>query len=224
MGPKVGMPENMEEKTICCLVLDDSASMGGSPINELNQGIQVFMKDIENNDRLSNGLEIAIIKFGERAAVVQDAALIDSVEVPTLQANDGRTDLNMGVNEAINLVEERKTYYKQTHQSYKRPWIILVTDGAPTDGGLEITAEQIEEDTKAGKYVFLPIGVDGADISTLQKLSGYMGEQKMSPMSMDSAKFREVLSRLSLFGCHFGQVNTYVRLSDPGARLKGLKV
>lgn len=226
LGNNVGMPENMEEKTICCLVLDDSGSMNGSPINELNKGIQSFTQDIENDDRLSNQLEIAVVKFGKGFDVLQEPALIANVSIPALKANDGQTDLNEGVREGIRLVEERKTYYKQTNQMYKRPWIVVISDGAPTDSGLEQLAAQIEEDTKNLAYVLLTIGVNGADMATLQKLSGYMGDQKMSPMSMDSAKFGEFFKWLShsmqiVVAANKGQ---QVGLADPSGWMKGMTV
>ena len=37
------------------------------------------------------------------------------------------------IDEAIELVEARKSWYKVTGQPYYRPWIINMTDGEPTD-------------------------------------------------------------------------------------------
>ena len=40
--------ENYEQKCLCVLVLDVSGSMGGSPIQELNNGLQDFYNEISN--------------------------------------------------------------------------------------------------------------------------------------------------------------------------------
>ncbi len=218
MGPKVGMPEgNYEEKTICCLVLDDSWSMNGEPIRQLNKALQEFYDDIQNDIKLSSGLEIAIVKFGEGSEVIQEPSLVSNISMPTLQANDGGTALNAGVREAIRLVEERKSEYKQTNQSYKRPWIVPISDGAPTDGNVDSLAQEIEEDTKQGKYVLLPIGVDGADMNTLNKIAGFVNTkegtgEKMSALAMDSANFSEFFEWLS-------QSMSMVYNSQDGAQL-----
>jgi len=202
MGPQVGKTENMEEKTLCCMVLDDSGSMDGSPIQQLNEGLKSFAQDIEDDVRLSNGLELALIKFGSDVEVIQEPALIYDVTMPTLTADSGLTSLNEAVREAIRTVEDRKAYYKQSKMTYKRPWIVVLTDGAPTDGDVGALASQIETDTKNGSYVLLTIGVDGADMGTLNQMAGYIKKEdgsfeKMSALSLESAKFSEFFEWLS---------------------------
>lgn len=203
MELKVGTPEsNYQEKALCILLLDDSGSMHGEPIRQLNKALKEFYEDIQNDARLSTGLEIGIVKFGEGTEVLQEPALSMDITIPTLQADDPETKLNEGVRVAIRMAEERKSEFKRTNQSYKRPWIIMLTDGAPTDGDVSALAQEIQEDTKNGKYIFLPIGVDGADTQTLKKISGYVknsdGSMKqMDVMSMESAKFSDFFEWLS---------------------------
>lgn len=225
----VGTPENYEEKTLCCLVLDRSGSMGGEPIRQLNQGLVSFYDDIESDIKLSNGLEVAIISFDDQIDVVQAPDLIHNFQMPTLTAG-GRTSLNTAVREAIQLVEERKDYYKQSSQSYKRPWIILITDGAPTDGDVTDLANQIETDTKDKRYVFLPIGVDGADMSVLARIAGYSknGEQwtQMTPLPMKSANFSEFFKWLSasMDIINSSSEGDQVNLPDPSDWTQGFSV
>lgn len=47
---------------------------------------------------------------------------------------DGDTALVDAVDEAIDIVNNRKKWYKSTGQPYYRPWIILITDGEPNEG------------------------------------------------------------------------------------------
>ena len=232
MSLKVDTPENFEERTICCLVLDDSGSMSGEPIDSLNQGLKDFYKDIENDDKMSDCLEIAIVKFGQGAEVMVDPCLIYDLKIPELKANDYQTDLNQGVREAMRLVEDRKAFYKNENIPYKRPWIILITDGSPTDGDVSALAKEIEEDTKEQKYMFLPIGVDGADMSTLQKISGYIKNndsrdwEQMKPMSMESAKFGAFFKWLSASMAMVTNASEgeKVNLADPSAWMQGFSV
>ncbi len=197
---QVGVVENFEEKTLCCLVVDRSGSMTGEPIKQLNEGLASFYDEIESNVKLANGLEVAIIAFDEQVDVIQYPDLVHNFQIPALKASS-LTSLNKAMREAIHLVEERKNYYKETGQSYKRPWIILITDGAPTDGGVDDLADQIAEDTKNKKYMFLPIGVDNADMKILQKITGYVKEGnqwvKMKPLHMANAKFSNFFIWLS---------------------------
>lgn len=97
------------------------------------------------------------------------------------------------MNAAIELVQDRKAWYKETNQSYYRPWIVLMTDGEP-DAGQDINAlaSKIKSDTSAKKYVFLPIGVDGANMEVLTQLQG-----DIPAMKLQDAKFGEFFKWLS---------------------------
>ena len=194
---KVGQKENYEQKTLLVLVLDDSGSMSGDPIKELNRGVEQFLEEIRSDTRMRNSLEIAAIRFGTEVDVVQEPALVGSVAIPKLDGSSGATSLNGAINEAIAVVERRKQAYELQQIPRHRPWIVTITDGAPTDGDVGALSKRIETDTKNGKYVHFPIGVDGADMTTLTKLAGYIDGNKSGPAHMQHAKFVEFFEWLS---------------------------
>lgn len=195
-------PQNYEQKSICCFVLDVSGSMEGEPIEALNRGLSAFEAEIQQNATTANRLEIALVTFSNHAETIQAPALIAQFAMPTLHAN-GSTALVDGVREAIRLVENRKNWYKQTGQPYLRPWIILITDGEP-DPNQDINglSTEIEEDTKNKKYVFLPIGVQGANMLILNQLAGYTLSPdrqwiKIMPLKLDGLKFHDFFKWVS---------------------------
>lgn len=203
--------ENFEQKCLCVLVLDVSGSMrqivdesnmrytgrtmfvdghqynvvegGKSKMDLLNEGLRDFYKEICADETTSQRLELSIITFNDYVQVVQEPALPENVVIPEL-TGDGDTALADAVNEAIDKVEARKNWYKQTGQPYYRPWIILMTDGEPNAGqDIDSLARRIKSDTAAKKYAFLPVGVEDADMSVLQKIAGEgMGAAKLKGM------------------------------------------
>lgn len=192
--------ENFEQKCLCVLVLDVSGSMreivdesnmqytgkkvfvdgheynivtgGISKMDLLNEGLREFYKEICADETTSQRLELSIITFNDYVQVVQEPALPENVIIPELHG-EGDTALADAVNEAIDKVEARKNWYKQTGQPYYRPWIILMTDGEPNAGqDIDSLARRIKSDTAAKKYAFLPVGVEGANMSVLQQIEG----------------------------------------------------
>lgn len=188
-------PENYEQKSICCFAVDvsgsmsssPSGSMSGSPIDQLNQGLQEFHREIAENSTLANRLEVAVVEFSDSVDTKVQPALADSFTMPHLTTK-GSTKLVDGVREAINLVESRKNWYKQTGQPHLRPWVILITDGAP-DGDQDVNglAQEIQSGANSKKFVFLAIGVQGANMSVLNQISS----SDIPPMALQGLKFSE---------------------------------
>jgi len=196
-------PINYTEKSLCVLVLDVSESMswdsnGVIPIDELNDGLQKFYDEIADpNTELSESLEVSLITFSNVVKTVQEPALVENISLKKLTTG-GSTAMVDAVNEAIDKVQARKDWYKKTNQSYYRPWIILITDGAPDpDQDVNGLAVRIKSDMAAKKYVFLPIGVEGADMSVLEQITGFIKDKKMGPISLQGAQFAQFFVKLS---------------------------
>jgi uncharacterized protein YegL len=193
MSLKAESPKNYEAKTICCFVLDTSASMGGEPIKELNNGLKEFHEEIKNDETTAQRLEVAIVTFNSLVQIEQEPALVEDFKVPTLTVS-GSTKLVDGVREAITLVETRKQWYKQTGQQYLRPWIILITDGAPDSGqDIQGLAKEIDEGVNKKTFVFLAVGVQSADMKILQTISA----KPFEPCMMQGLKFSEFFQWMS---------------------------
>src|SRR5262245_29743611 len=128
--------DNPEPRCACVLLLDTSGSMNGAPINELNRAMVEFKNALAKDAQASARVEVAVVTFGEGGvAVAQDFVSAGDFQPPTLVAG-GTTPLGDGLNQALDLVSNRKATYKANAVDYYRPWIILITDGAPTDDGV----------------------------------------------------------------------------------------
>ncbi len=91
---------------------------------------------------------------------------------------------------AIDLVEGRKQEYRSNGIAYYRPWIFMITDGAPTDDW-QLAAAQIKEGEASKKFAFFSVGVEDADMSTLKQLS------TREPLKLKGLMFRELFGWLS---------------------------
>lgn len=189
-------PINYEQKCLCVLVLDTSGSMNvDNAIGQLNQGLQTFKSQIMNDETARDRLEIAIVSFNSEIKVELQPSLISEIEMPTLKAS-GQTQLVRAIEEAQQVIKDRKDYYKSKGLTYYRPWIVVMTDGDPYPANQDIDgiAQKIQEDADAKKYVFFMIGV-GNEVhdDVLSKLT----TSQFPAMRMDAVNFAEFFQWLS---------------------------
>jgi uncharacterized protein YegL len=144
--------------------------MSGQPIRELNRGLQEFYAAIEEDLIAANRLEVSIITFGSNIKTIQEPALIDNFDMPTLNIG-GTTRLVDAVRQAMRKTEERKQWYKETGQPYYRPIMVMITDGEPDrDQDVSGLSKEIQEAVDSKKFTFWGLGVKGFNHQILNQI------------------------------------------------------
>lgn len=180
---------NQHPRCPCVLILDTSASMRGAPIEALNAGLLTLRDELLNDRLAKKRIEIAVVEFNSSARVVQDFVTAENFEPPTLTAS-GLTNMAGGINEALDLIQRRKSTYRSNGVPYYRPWAFLITDGAPTSDMAD-ASRRVHEEDKDKRIAFFAVGVEGADFGCLQNISA------REPKKLDGLKFRELFLWLS---------------------------
>lgn len=207
-GAAIEFAENPENRCPCVLVLDVSASMSGAPIRELQQGLKQYADELLSDSIARKRVEVAIITFGDSVRTESAFSTADSLLMPQLTAN-GVTPMAGALLEAVRMVEERKAEYRSHGVQFYRPWIILITDGAPTDGdSLWATAvTELKRVTDQKGCTLFVVGVTGADFAKLGELPAMNGPQKL-----DGTRFKDMFLWLS-------QSQKAVSRSSPGDQI-----
>ena len=189
----VEFAENPEPRCPCVLLLDVSGSMAGEPINELNEGIQLFWQEVSKDPLASKRVEVAVVAFSSGVEVVQDFATIENSQPPVLEAG-GATAMGSGILTALDMLRSRKEVYRRNGISYYRPWIFLITDGAPTEPieVMQRAAQAIQQEEAKKGVAFFAVGVEGADMAMLATLS-----KERQPLKLKGLAFRELFLWLS---------------------------
>lgn len=188
---KSDLIENPTARCACALVLDTSSSMAGAPITELNSGVAQFMDALRSDDFASYAVEVGVFTFG--GAVTEELSFTPAYQIsgnPLLMASGG-TPMGQAVDLAIERLESRKHEYKRAGVSYYQPWLVLMSDGAPTDEW-KATARRLCDLSEKRKITVLSIGI-GASAS-LEVLGQFSSRPAKT---LAGIKFREFFQWLS---------------------------
>jgi uncharacterized protein YegL len=182
--------DNPSTRCACMLVLDTSGSMAGSPIQELNAGLQSFIQQVQDDDIASYAVDLGVITAGSPVREVMPFTTVSSIQQAAPLSAAGVTPLGEAVSLALRRLEERKSQYKRTGVAYYQPWLVIISDGAPTDAW-QAAAQSASALSQQRKLVVLPVGVTGADL-------GVLGQFSSKPaMPLAGLKFREFFLWLS---------------------------
>ena len=100
--------------------------------------------------------------------------------------------MGQAIEYALDLLEDRKETYKNNGIQYYRPWVFLITDGAPTDSW-HIAAERVGQAEMQRRLLFFAVGVKGADMHTLRQIA----PEERPPVLLHGLDFRAMFQWLS---------------------------
>lgn len=217
LNPDLGNPT--VERTPTTLILDTSYSMSkekpdGSGdvrprIEQLNEGLERFQNEIQNEDHAEMRVDVSIVSFGGKVSVDQEFTPIKQLDLPNLSAG-GNTPMGEAIEKAVNITDERKEQYRDNGYAYNRPLFWLLTDGEPTD--MEPGSQQWEtvqrilsSGTEGDHLLFYAFGIgEDADRDTLNELVSVTDE---SAFKVEDGMFTELFEVVS---------NSLEKQSEPG--------
>lgn len=187
---RIDLIDNPSPRCPVALVLDTSGSMAGQPIDALNAGIRIFIDEIKRDDLARWSVDLAVYSAGGKAQRIQDFVGAEQISGFAPLAASGTTPLGTAAGMALDDLEARKRTYRSTGVPYYQPWLVLISDGGPTDAWQD-AARRASEQSARRKLVSLPIGVAGADLTMLSQFSS------KPAVALDGLKFRELFQWLS---------------------------
>ena len=182
--------DNPSPRSPCLVVLDTSGSMSGSPIAQLNSGLQQFITELNADEVAACSVELAVLTAGEGVQEVLPFTAAMDLQTCAPFAASGLTPLGAAVERGLDMLERRKAEYRQNGVAYYQPWLVMISDGSPTDAW-QNAAQRARSLAEQRKLVSLMVGVNDANMQILGQFSN------RPALKLDGLKFTEFFKWLS---------------------------
>lgn len=160
---------DFEPRCPIMLLLDVSNSMEGEPHSQLQAGLRAFANYLQEDSLSKRRVEVGVITFGDTYLEAWPFIQALDWEPPELSLR-GTTPMGEAIRAGLQTLNARVQEYLDEGRAYYRPWMFLITDGAPTDEWLS-AARSIKEAEDKQKLYFFAVGVNEADMEILNSLS-----------------------------------------------------
>lgn len=200
------VPVNLKQQVLLAVVLDRSMSMTTpcpvdpdapqsaqtTPLHELQTALPDFKTQCASDPALKQCLSVGTVTFCETVSHAPFVPVTDW-QPPTLEPGPG-TSLGLAVNTALDLVVARRQELKEIGIPVHHTFVLVITDGADFSSQPELVdvgAERVRELEGAGRFSFLPVGIQDADLARLAVFTS-----KRKPAKLMGLKFAELFNWL----------------------------
>jgi len=191
--PDVALIDNSDERAPLVLVLDCSGSMlEDNKVALLNDGLKTLAAELKNDPIAARCGRVLVISFGGDNDVEVMGEWTDAMDFtpPNLTAG-GLTPLGTAMRCALDEIESQKSQMRSAGVSYKRPIVMLLSDGEPTDEWQQVAAE-CKSAEASRKVNVMPIGI-GSQAN--REILGAFSNK--GALNLSGLKFRELFIWLS---------------------------
>jgi uncharacterized protein YegL len=190
---EASIQDNAQQRTPCVLVLDCSSSMQGERMVALNRGLETFRRALLDDETALQRVVVEVVACGGDAPEIALAWTPAASFRPPLLHATGRTPLGAGMALALDEIEHVKGLMREYGTPYTRPWIFLMTDGAPNDPGWVQVAERSRAAVDQKRVIVWPIAVPGANAHVLRQFAG----PDMPIYEVEATRFEDLFQWLS---------------------------
>jgi len=184
-------------------VVDVSGSMDPYK-EELSDAFNHFIDECKKNARVSEMLDFALITFNHKIDVPVDFRSIKEVSHITFETG-GLTAITEPMRKAKDMVRQRTMAYDQARVQPYKPWIILMSDGAPEPRepdltNLKVLGSELKQRVEDKKVRVISVGVGrNYDVEVLSAVSEQM-------LKFENYEFMEFLEWVGVSIANVSQV------------------
>ncbi len=166
----------------------------GAPINHLNRGINLLIKQIRSDPFLISMCDIAMIGFSTYAQKLCNFSNVDDLVIPSLKLDMvyGGTSIGKAIDLSFEIIEKQLSIYANSGITATNPWLIFITDGHPSDKTHELVVDKMHSWIKTRRIHCIPVGI--GEMADIDFLSAFFMNQPI--WSIDSVDLTDFFNKL----------------------------
>ena len=145
--------------------------------------IKALVEGLREDPLSETSIDIGITTFGSNVSMVPPTSITEFA-MPSFRSS-GATAMFEALEASFETVEQTKRHYRDNGMSYRRPIVVLMTDGYPTDVPIQDRKFQdligrIRDGEIQKKWMFLPLAIDHSCLPAVDQLSSN-GAKELDP-------------------------------------------
>ena len=189
--------DNPEPRCPVLVIADCSGSMGGCPIDAMNQGVGELFQAILDDEIARNRVEVALLSFNTGARVERDCSTVRERGNLNMRAG-GATNMHLAIQQGCDLLEDRKEQYRLGGVPYFRPIMVLFSDGLPTSPreAMEQANQRLVEMESENRLTIFKVGVNSEAVQAMLRVLPNPNS-RFQPQQLDNLRFSDFFVWLS---------------------------
>ena len=107
------------------VLIDNSDSMSGLPIINVEKSVNRFASDICKDPKAADRVDICVMSFNDSVKVIQDWCPITEMKKVELSAGGG-TNMSAALRTAVDKLRERRRLYEDNGIEVRMPYLLTV--------------------------------------------------------------------------------------------------
>ena len=189
--------DNPEPRCPVLIIADCSGSMGGRPIDAMNQGVGELFQAILDDEIARNRVEVALLSFNTDAKVERDFSTVSERGNLNMRAG-GATNMHLAIQQGCDLLEDRKEQYRLGGVPYFRPIMVLFSDGLPTSPreAMEQANQRLVDMENESRLTIFKVGVNSEAVQAMLRVLPNPNS-RFQPQQLDNLRFSDFFVWLS---------------------------
>lgn len=150
-----------DSKWLCVLLIDVSASMSDEALLRVNEELRNLHRLIKEDETSSQRFELCVMAFGQEVKILQWPALVENFSMPNVVRENG---VVQAIDNAVEMINARKHWYKEIQQPFYRPCLFLVTNEADEKMLYWDGLKHLKVDVQNREIDFMMIGMNGSSV------------------------------------------------------------